>query len=303
MAVKTVQVVINGVTTNLSFNSTTGMYEGSITAPSNSSYNVNSGHYYPVTIKAIDDAGNEITVSDSDQTLGESLKLLVKETTAPVITITSPAEDARLTNNKPTITWKVTDDDSGVDPDTISISFDDGSNITDGITKTKITGGYQCSYTMPEALSDGSHTIKCDASDFDGNSSVQRTLNVIVDTVPPTLSVTSPINNLFTNKSSVALTGTTNDLTSGPVTLQYVLNGGSPVDVEVGTDGSFGTNITISSGANTLVITATDSAGKSSSVTRTLTLDTEAPVISNIIISPNPVSTGEVLSISVSVTD
>ena len=45
MAVKTVQAVINGVTTTLTLNSNTGRYEATITAPAKSSYNVNSGHY------------------------------------------------------------------------------------------------------------------------------------------------------------------------------------------------------------------------------------------------------------------
>ena len=49
MAVKTVQAVINGTTVTLTYNSSTGKYEATVTAPSKSSYNVNSGHYYPVT--------------------------------------------------------------------------------------------------------------------------------------------------------------------------------------------------------------------------------------------------------------
>ena len=52
MAVKTVQAVINGVTTTLTYNSTSKKYEATITAPATSSYNNNDGHYFPVTIKA-----------------------------------------------------------------------------------------------------------------------------------------------------------------------------------------------------------------------------------------------------------
>ena len=48
MAVKTVQAIINGVTTTLTLNSSTGKYEATITAPSKSSYTINDGHYYPV---------------------------------------------------------------------------------------------------------------------------------------------------------------------------------------------------------------------------------------------------------------
>lgn len=60
MSVKTVQAVINGQTYNLTLNSSTGKYEATITAPGKSSYTL-SGHYYPVTVKATDDAGNTTT--------------------------------------------------------------------------------------------------------------------------------------------------------------------------------------------------------------------------------------------------
>ena len=126
-------------------------------------------------------------------TLGSSLQLKVKETVAPVITITSPTASARLINNKPTITWKVIDDDSGVNPNTIGITIDSGSKVTgDAIAKTAIDGGYQCTYTPSSALSDGSHTVKIDASDYDGNAATQKSVTFIVDTVAPTLSVPSP---------------------------------------------------------------------------------------------------------------
>lgn len=60
MSVKTVQATINGQTYTLTFNSSTGKYEATVTAPSKSSYN-QSGHYYGVTVKATDEAGNTIT--------------------------------------------------------------------------------------------------------------------------------------------------------------------------------------------------------------------------------------------------
>lgn len=303
MAVKTVQAIVNGTTTTLTLNSSTGLYEGNVTAPSKSSYNVNSGHYYPVTIKATDDAGNTTTVNDTDSSFGSSLKLTVKEKTAPVITITSPTESAKLTNNKPTIQWKVTDSDSGVNPGTIGITIDSGSKITSGITKTAITNGYQCSYAVSTALSDGSHTIKINASDYDGNAATQKTVNFSVDTVPPTLSVTSPANNLITNSQTITVAGTTNDATSSPVTLTMKLNSGTAVTVTVGSNGAFSKSLTLAEGTNTIVITAKDSAGKTSSITRTVTYDADAPVISEVSVTPNPASTGDILSISVKVTD
>lgn len=304
MAVKTVQVIINGATTTLSYNSQTGKYEATITAPSKSSYNVNDGHYYPVTVKATDEAGNVTTKTDTDSTLGASLKLKVKEKTAPVITITSPTAGSYITNNKPTIKWKVTDADSGVNPATIGITIDSGSKVTgDSITKAAVTGGYECSYTPTSALTDGSHTIKIDATDYDGNAAAQKTVTFKVDTIPPTLSVSAPTDKLVTNKTAVTVKGTTNDATSSPVTVTIKLNSGTATAVTVGADGSFSKDLTLSVGSNTITITAKDAAGKTTTVTRTVTVDQTAPVIKSVTITPNPVDAGKTYVISVEVTD
>ena len=74
MSVKTVQAIVNGQTVNLSYNSSTGRYEATITAPGKSSYS-QSGHYYGVTVRATDDANNTATVDASHSTLGGSLQL------------------------------------------------------------------------------------------------------------------------------------------------------------------------------------------------------------------------------------
>ena len=301
MAVKTVQVVINGQTHTLTYNATTKKYEATITAPATSSYNQN-GHYYNVKVKATDEAGNSVTKDATDTTLGSSLQLKVKEKVAPVISITAPSSSAKLTNNKPVINWTVTDADSGVNPSTIMLIID-SQTITTGITKTQSGKNYTCSYTPTTALSDGIHTIKISASDYDGNVATQKSVTFTVDTVPPELSVSAPVDNLVTNQSSLVVKGTTNDVTSSPVTLTIKLNGGTEQTVEVGSDGSFTKTLTLVTGENTIVITAKDGAGKTSTVTKKVVLDQTAPVIQSVTISPNPVNAGATYTISVEVTD
>nr|DAY68088.1 MAG TPA: Ig-like domain protein [Caudoviricetes sp.] len=297
MSISTVKATINGQTYNLTLNNSTGKYEATVSAPASSSYN-KDGHYYPVTITATDTAGNSASIDDTDSSLGNKLKLVVKEKTAPVITITSPTASALIANNKPSITWTVTDDDSGVNPDTVSITIDSGAKITAGITKNKTTNGYNCSYTPQAALADGSHTIKVDASDNDGNAATQKTVTFSIDTVPPTLSITSPANGLVTNISTITVSGTSNDVTSSPVTI--TVNGTA---VTVGSDGAFTTSIKLTEGENTITVIATDSAGKKTTVTRTVTLDTTPPVFSNVTVTPNPVDAGKTYVITVEVTD
>ena len=169
----------------------------------------------------------------------------------------------------------------------------DGSAITSGITKTAITNGYSVTVT-PSTLSDGSHTVTINCADNDGNSATEKSTTFTVDTVPPVLNVTSPDDGLITNKSTVVVAGTTNDSTSSPVTL--TVNGNT---VSVGSDGSFSTTVTLSEGENTITIEAVDKAGKASTVTRTVTLDSSTPVIESITITPNPVNTSESMVIRV----
>lgn len=292
MSVSSVKATINGTTYTLTYNSTSGKYEATITAPSKSSYS-QSGHYYPVTVTATDDYGNTTTKTDTDSTLGTSLRLTVKEKVAPVITINSPTSGAYLTSSTPTIKFTVTDDDSGVASATLAI---DGTTVTP--TATATTGGYIYTYTPTTALTDGTHTITVNAKDNDGNSATAKSATFTVDTIPPSLTVTSPANGLKTNKASLTVSGTTTDATSKPVTVK--VNGTA---VTVNSDGSWSTTVTLTTGTNTITVTATDKAGKSSTVTRKVTYNTSAPVISAITLTPNPVDAGKTFVISVTVTD
>lgn len=301
MSVKNVQAIINGQTYTLSLNSQTGMWEATITSPGKSSY-TQDGHYYNVALNATDDAGNISSIDANDLSLGTNLQLKVKEKVVPVIAVTSPTASSRLTNNKPVITWTCTDDDSGIDESTIKITIDSQSAITSGITKTQIVGGYQCSYTPSAALSDGSHTVKFDVSDNDGNVAVQKSVSFTVDTIAPTMSVSSPEDGLITNNKTITVSGSTNDATSSPVTVKIKVNTGAEQTVDV-SNGSFSKQIELSAGVNTITVTATDAAGKTTTITRTVTLDTGAPIFRSVRISPNPVDAGTTFIISVEVVD
>ena len=294
MAVKTAQYIFNGQTINLTYNSTSGKWEATVTAPSKSSYS-QTDHVLGGTGKATDVAGNTTTVDQSHATLGSSLKIRVKEKVAPVISITAPTADSYITNATPTIKFTVTDADSGVNSGTIAMKLD-GTAVT--VTKTAITGGYECSYKPTTALKDGSHTISVTASDNDGNAASAKTATFTVDTVPPTLTITAPAEGLVTNKTTITVTGKTDDATSKPVTV--TVNGAAAT---VGTDGFFSKDVTLTNGANKITIIAKDKADKTTTITRNVTLDTAAPVIKSITLTPNPVDCGKTFVIAVEITD
>ena len=296
MAIQTVKVTINGTEHTLEYNSSTQKWEKTITAPTTTSYN-RTGGYYPVSVTATNQAGTSNTITDADD---DNLKLVVKERILPVIVLTSPSSGAYVTNNKPSIQFNVTDElgGSGVKESTIVLKID---NTTITTTKTAITNGFQCTGIPTTALSDGSHTITITASDNDGNNATTVTSTFKVDTVPPSLSVSSPASGLVTATTSVTVAGSTNDSTSSPVTIAIKVNNKDDYTATVNNKGEFSKAVTLREGSNTIAVTATDSAGKTATLTKTVTVDTSTPEITSVTITPNPVDAGETMVISVEV--
>ena len=298
MAIKQVRAQVNGQWYVLTLQAN-GKYEASITAPGATSFN-QPGGYYDVTVEVSNTAGTSTSVDSSDF---EELKLYVNETIPPVITILSPSSGAYVTNNKQPVVFTVTDEagGSGVKLDSVVVKLD-GAPVSAGeVTHSAISNGYSFTYTPGTALGDGSHTVTVDATDNDGNAATQKSTTFKVDTIPPTLNVTSPTEGMITSTQSLTVSGTTNDATSSPVTVTISLNGADQGTVTVGGDGSFSKAVTLREGANVIVVTATDEAGKSSSVTRNVTLDTSVPQIVSATITPNPVDAGQTMLISVEV--
>lgn len=312
MAISSVKVTINGSEYTLSYNASSGKYEATLTAPSKSSGSHNAGQgvdigipaqgkgYYPVALTVTDDAGNVTSADSDDSTWGSQLRLSVEEVTAPIAAITYPSAGARITSSKPTFQFTITDEGSGVNPSACYIKVDGGSAIA--VTPAISGGVASCSYTPTTAMSEGTHSIEVYGSDYDGNTATHVSASFYIDTVAPTLNVTAPTDNLKTNNSQLTVIGTTNDSTSSPVSVS-VMVGSTPYAPVVGQDGSFSQVVTLSEGSNTITITATDSAGLTTTVTRTVILDTAAPQIVSISIQPNPSDVGGSYTIAVEVTD
>lgn len=295
MAIKSVTLDVEGQIYTLDYDSTTKKYKKTVTAPAVSSYN-QTDHVYAMTLKAIDTAGNETVVDKSNASFGKFMKLRVKETTAPAIVIEKPSAGSYLTNNTVSVSFNITDSGSGVLASTISAKLD-GVNIN--ITKQSLSNGYKCTYSGN--VSDGAHTLEILALDNDGNSS-SKTIKFTVDTVPPSLSIFEPVPSLITNKQVCAVSGTTDDVTSKPVTVKVSLNETDQGKITVAADGTFSTNVNLIEGTNVIEISSTDKAGKQTTVNRTVVYDSIAPMIISINV-PTEVNSGESFTITVEATD
>lgn len=296
MSIKTVKVVIDGNTHTLTWDGTAQQYKATITAPLETSWGENEGHYYPITLTATDEAGNSVTVNDFDETFGSKLQLRVKEVTKPTIEIVSPTTGSAISTATPTIVWNVTDLESGINPETISFKLNNSLVESGSISKTQIDNGYKCEYASSE-LMNGTQTCVFNVSDNDGNRADELTITFIVDTTGPSLTVEEPAGDLITNKNTIVVSGKVDDITK-PITLTI-----NDVPVVVGSGGEFAYEYSLTEGANIITVIAKDSLNNKSKIIRNVTLDTKPPVISDITLTPNPVSVGQTYIITVTVVD
>ena len=121
---------------------------------------------YTIEVRATDTIGNSATAKGSFT--------IDFDTAAPVITMSSPQNEARLTERRPQISITYADAESGVDPDSIRFVFDDQLiNL-----KPNEKSASQVLYTPPAELAFGQHTVKLEVSDMahkEGNVSDKST--------------------------------------------------------------------------------------------------------------------------------
>ena len=180
-----------------------------------------------------------------------------QDATPPVLTVV-PADNT-LTNNAALTVSGAATDAGGIQ----SVSVNGTS-----VTVSQADG----SFTKVITLAAGANSITVIATDKAGNqTTITRT--VILDTTPPTLSV-SPADNTLTNNATLTVSGIATD-TNG---IQSVTINGATVTVSQ-TDGSYSKAVTLIAGANSITVIATDKAGNLTTLTRTVTLDTTPPSV------------------------
>jgi len=145
MAISSVQVYVNGSWYDLTYNSSTGKYERTLTAPGTTSWN-QPGNVYALKVKATNTAGTTVEVDTTDPTVGNALKLRVKETIKPTITITSPGAGSYVTNNKQPIVFQLRDEagGSGINLATLQLKVNGGTAVglgSPGMVCNAVTNG------------------------------------------------------------------------------------------------------------------------------------------------------------------
>jgi hypothetical protein len=135
-----------------------------------------------------------------------------------------------------------------------------------------VTVAQDGSFSHAVTLSQGANTITSVVTDNSGLVT-QDTRTITLDATAPALTVTAPLDNSMQASSIVTITGTISD---GTVTVKAALNGGTPQFAAINGN-SFSITFNLFPGLNTLIITATDLAGTTATVKRSVVYDSTRP--------------------------
>lgn len=269
MALTQVRAKLGNTWTVLAYNEATGRYEGTITPPGTSVHQ--PGGYYNITVEATNATGQTATL---DGTQYKALRLVVRETAAPTLTLVSPPQ-GWLTTKSPSFVFHAQDEagGSGINPD-IAEAIIDGSAVP--CTVSESAGVYSSITFSGAGLSDGPHLVTVSISDYDGNETTVSAAYT-VDTVPPVLTVVAPDLHRVVDWTGVEVSGYARDVTSG---VASVTVNGEPVETD--SNGQFSAVVPLEVGVNNIQITAIDQAGLSATQTvwmlRMITNRTQADV-------------------------
>lgn len=182
------------------------------------------------------------------------------EVTAPVIT--SPA-DGSFTNVE-----NVTVSGTAAPTTTVEI-YNDGEEVASVATTDEGT------FSADITLEDGANTLTAKAVTGQGSTDESAPVTITLDQTKPRVSITSPENNLKTNRESVTVTGTVDE-----ANLDWVKVNGQRAQVDE--EGNYSHRMLLNEGENVIKVVALDKAGNRHAKTVKVYAKFEAPVIENL---------------------
>jgi hypothetical protein len=171
------------------------------------------------TVKAI----GARDVSGNVQTQSFTSTFASNDTTAPVLTVSSPANNTWGRNLKPQIQVNAVDPTSGVNAASATLTLD-------GTAVAPQVSGATLFYTPAADLAEGTHTVQASFADRAGNpGSVSSTFKL--DATAPTVPVLTGISEGATLTGTLTIGGTSTDATSGVAYLDLFVDNSNFLDV------------------------------------------------------------------------
>jgi hypothetical protein len=240
------------------------------------------------TTVTLHDGANTITSVATDMVGNKSTDTrtinLAKDTTNPVLIVSTLASNAVTTNATLNVAGTASDIGSGVK--SVMVNGQAAAVASDG------------SFSVALPLINGVNTVAAVATD-NGNNSVTDTRSITLASGAMGLSIVSPADNGITGKTFVEFSGSVG--TPG-ATVTARVNGGSPVAASMNGI-NFSVTLNVASGLNTIAITATDPVGNSSGAKRSITSAAAAPALAISNPDQDMTTTGNSITITGMVTD
>jgi hypothetical protein len=148
---------------------------------------------------------------------------------------------------------------------------DDASGVKE--TKYSIDGAwttYSAGFTL-STLPDGEHTISYYSVDNAGNTEAEKTLTIILDKTPPTISEASPAGTI--GSTSVAFSVKVEDSGSGVKEVKLIVDGVSQGTMSM-SGSTYSKTISLSEGSHTWVVEAVDNVGNTATQKYSFTIST-----------------------------
>lgn len=206
-------------------------------------------------VRAVDGAGNARDVSVA----------FTVQASAPSLTITAPVNATASASTSMTVQWAGSSTGSTITSYLIRLDGGSWSTLAPSVTSYTFTG-----------LTQGPHTVMVRATDQAG-SSKDASVTFVVDTVAPTIAITSPASNAYvTAQPTVRWTGS--DASSGIASYLIRRDGGTWTTLSP--DASSYAFSSLSSGSHTVTVRAVDKAGNYREAGVTFRVDNTAPSLS-----------------------
>lgn len=202
----------------------------------------------------------EVTLDGGDPSRVNRQLALPAGPAAPQIEFTSPASGSVLNVVRPTFELRYDGED--VDTESLALTADAAPLPVSCQAQSGIAA---C--TVLHALADGTHDIAATIADAEGNVSDAALVRIVIDTVAPAITVTSPADGALTNVAGARIEGLLSEVA------ELTLNGASVAVAE----GRFSQAVALAEGRNDFLLRAVDVAGNAGTRALHVILDTVPP--------------------------
>lgn len=240
-----------------------------------------------IIVEGLDLAGNRANSTPNTLTI---------DTTNPVVTITSPANNTNTSDTTPQINFTITNLASTLN---FTIFVDGTPNGQTGTVPNATNTGLNLT-----TLAEGTHIITVEGLDQVGNRA-NDSITLTVDLTGPTVIITSPVNNTNTSDTTPQINFTITDNLATALNFTIFVDGtpnGQTGTVSNATN--TGLNLTaLTEGTHLIIVEGQDQAGNKANASLTLTVDLTGPVVTLNIPVDNTNSSSSSITFNWSVTD